>query len=84
MNWQIRPALDSEYLFETATGLANAGKTGANGTPNLLQSALLMNRYAREFRLVKPPYPVQRVLFGVLAPLGRLLGMRGWYREYVD
>jgi len=84
VNWKVRPALDSEYLFETATGLANAGKTSAGGTPNILQSALLMNRFAREFRLAKPPYPVQRVLFGLLAPLGRLLGMRGWYGEFVD
>lgn len=84
VNWKVRPALDSEYLFETATGLANAGKTSAKGVPNILQSALLMNRFAREFRLVKPPYAVQRLLFGLLAPLGRLLGMKGCYREYVD
>ena len=84
LNWKVRPALDSEYLFETATGLANAGKTNPNGTPNILQSALLMNRFSQVYRLVKPSYPVQRVVFGVLAPLGRLLGMKGWYEEFVD
>jgi hypothetical protein len=84
LNWQVRPALDSEYLFEIATGLANAGKTSAGGVPNILQSALLMNRFAQVYRLVKPPYGVQRVLFGVLALVGRLFGLKGWYGKYVD
>ena len=84
VNWKVRPALDSEYLFETATGLANAGKTNAQGTPDILQSALLMNRFSQVFRLAKPPYPVQRFVFGLLALPGRLFGKSGWYAAYVD
>lgn len=84
VNWQVRPALDSEYLFETAAGLANDGKTSAAGAPNLLQAALLMNRFSAVFRLVKPPYWVQRVVFGILAPVGWLLGYRGIYEKYID
>ncbi len=84
INWKVRPALDSEYLFETATGLANAGKTNAAGMPNLLQTALLMKHFGDVFRLVKPPSAVQYIVFGILAPLGRLLGYRAVYEEYVD
>lgn len=84
VNWKVQPALDSEYFFEIATGLANDGKMSTKGRPNLLQSALLLNRFSRVFRLVKPPYWVQRVMFGVLALVGWVLGYRGWYGKYVD
>lgn len=33
-----------------------------------------MQEYSEEFRLGKPPAGVQRVVFGLLAPIGRLLG----------
>jgi hypothetical protein len=84
VNWQVWPALDSEYFFEIATGLANDGKLSTKGKPNLLQSALLMNRFSKVFRLAKPPYWVQRVMFGILALVGQVLGYRGWYEKYVD
>lgn len=84
VNWQVRPALDSEYFFETTTGLANDDKTSAGGRPNVLQTAMLMKRFSKEFLLVKPPLWVQRVVFGMLAPLGWLLGNRGVYEKYLD
>lgn len=36
--------------------------------------AVVAREYADEFRLASPPWPVQRALFAVLAPLGRLAG----------
>jgi mannose-6-phosphate isomerase-like protein (cupin superfamily) len=36
VNWKIEPALNTEYFFETATGLANDKKTNKSGMPNLL------------------------------------------------
>jgi hypothetical protein len=74
VNWQTRPALRTEAFFETVFGFARDGKTNETGIPNLLQAAVIVRSYADEFRLARPPWPVQRLLFTVLAPLGRLLG----------
>lgn len=81
VNWQTRPALKTEAFFETISGISRDAKTGAKGAPNLLQAAVIAQAYADEFRLARPPWPVQRVLFAVLAPLGRLLGYRAGYPE---
>jgi len=82
--WQVRPAMKTETLFETLWGLAIDGKTNNNGVPNLLQIAVLFREYDREFRLSKPPYPFQKILFSILAPLGRLSGYRAKYEEYSE
>ena len=74
VNWQTRPALRTEAFFETIFGLASEGKTNEKGVPNPLQAALIARKYADVFRLASPPWPVQRVLFAILAPVGRLLG----------
>jgi quercetin dioxygenase-like cupin family protein len=79
MRWQIRPAMKTQQLFETIWSLSEDGKLGANDTPNLLQAAVLMQAYADEFRLASPPRFVQVPLFGVLGPIGRLLGYRAHY-----
>ena len=55
------------------------GRVNDRGMPGLLQVAVLMNEYADEFRLAKPPWPVQRGLFGLLAPIGRALGRPARY-----
>ena len=81
---EIRPGERFEEMVSNLFGLAQDGKTDAKGMPNILQVAL----FAREFRDVlyftKPPRPVQKVLFGLLAPLARLAGYRGSYPEYLD
>ncbi len=77
--WQVRPALDTESLFETLWSLTSNGKTGSDGVPNLLQIAVLFQAHNREIRLVTPPYPIQRLLFGILAPIGRLAGYQSHY-----
>lgn len=74
VNWQTRPALKTEAFFETISGISREAKTGGKGSPNLLQAAVIAQAYADEFRLARPPWAVQRVLFAVLAPLGRLFG----------
>ena len=79
VNWQTRPALRTEVFFEALYGLAREGKTDERGTPNLLQAAVIAHAYSDEFRLARPPWPVQRILFALLAPLGRLLGYRASY-----
>jgi quercetin dioxygenase-like cupin family protein len=64
--WETRPALKTGELFERMWSL--------RGKPGPLELAVAARAYDEEFRLAKPPRPVQRALFGALAPLGRLRG----------
>jgi mannose-6-phosphate isomerase-like protein (cupin superfamily) len=82
--WQVRPALQTEYLLETAAGLASSGKTDRTGAPTLLQGVLLANRFTAVFRLASPSYLLQRVLFMLLTPVSYLAGYRPVYGEYLD
>jgi quercetin dioxygenase-like cupin family protein len=81
---EIKPGRRFELMIANAFGLANAGKTNSKGMPNPLQLAV----FGREFRdvveFVKPPRAIQRVLFGVLAPIGRVFGYRAMYDEYMQ
>lgn len=66
-----------EDFIDTLYALAREGKTDDNGAPtNILRTAVVARRHLDEFALAKPPYPVQKILFAVLAPLGRLFGFR--------
>jgi mannose-6-phosphate isomerase-like protein (cupin superfamily) len=73
---EVVPALRFEPLFETAYGVERDGRMG------LLQLAVLMREFGSETRPASPPYWVQRVLFGALAPIGRALGRRPVYEAY--
>jgi quercetin dioxygenase-like cupin family protein len=77
---EVRPALRIESWFETFFGLAQDGKVNSKtGLPNLFQSALMMRAYRDVLVLARPPRLVQTLLFGLLAPIGRLLGYKGEY-----
>ncbi|HEY0041325.1 MAG TPA: cupin domain-containing protein [Flavisolibacter sp.] len=84
VNWKVSPAYDTEYLLETGVGLAADGKTGKNGLPGILQVALLAKKFRKEFRLHKPSYILQKIVFGMLAPLALLSGKKAVYPEYID
>lgn len=76
----FRPALRTEIAFETLAGLARDGKTNKAGAPrNPLRLALIAHEYEEEIYFVRPPLYVQRVVFGVLAKVARLLGYRAEY-----
>ncbi len=81
--FEISPGARFEAMILNAFGLARDGKTDAKGQPRLLQAA----HFAREFddviRFTKPPRPIQRLLFGTLAPIARLLGYKGSYPQYL-
>ena len=80
---EFRPALDTETFFETFFGLGRDGKTNAKGIPGLLQIAVAFRDLGDSCpQLVKPPPGVQRGVFTVLAPIGRLLGRRAVYPQY--
>jgi hypothetical protein len=84
VNWKTIPALETEYFFETITGLVNDGKTDQKGKPHLLQTAMTINHFSGMFRLVKPPYLIQKILFYALTPLAWVLGFRAMYKKYLD
>lgn len=62
--------------------LARDGKTDAKGRPRLLQAALFAREFDDVIRFAEPPRVVQRLLFGILAPVARLLGYRAVYPHY--
>lgn len=84
VSWQVQPAMNTELLLETLFGLAANGKVNAKGMPPLPQLALIATHYIDVLRLAKPPLPVQKVLFGILGGVGRLLGYKAVYKEYLD
>ena len=63
-------------------GLAQDGKTNSKGMPHLLQGALFAREFSDVIIFTKPPLGVQRLLFGVLAFIGRALGYKGSYPKY--
>jgi quercetin dioxygenase-like cupin family protein len=76
----FRPALRTEIAFETLAGLARDGKTNRAGAPrNPLLLALVLREFEDEIYFVRPPLAIQRVIFGVLAKVGWLLGYRAEY-----
>jgi len=77
---QVRPALRTEVAIETLFGLARDGKTARDGSPRLLQAALLAREY--DTFLGKPAVPIQRIVLAALAPVARLLGYRARYERY--
>ena len=83
IQWKVYPAMQTEYLLETMFGLAGDNKTNEKGMPPFLQTILIAKQFSDVMRLSKPPYAVQKVLFGVLAPVAVLFGFKPLYRKYL-
>ena len=84
INWRVSPALETEYFFENTFGLAANGKSNEKGMPGILQIALLANKYDKIFRLSKPPFVLQKILFSILTPVAYLTRYRSSYDRYLD
>ncbi len=80
---EVAPGERFTRLVATMFGLARDGRVDARGLPHLLQAAVSLDAYRDTLVLGSPPPAVQRVLFGALAPLGRLLGRRPDYPQYL-
>jgi quercetin dioxygenase-like cupin family protein len=81
--FELRPALNTEILFETLYGLATDGNTDRNGLPKPLQMAVILNGLHKgEIYLASPPIAVQKALFALLALVGKLVGYRDHYPKY--
>lgn len=76
----VRPPGQLQTYWETVFGLAEDGKVGENGLPNLFQLAViapLADSYAPNV-----PIPITRLLIRVLGGIGRLLGYKESYPQY--
>lgn len=76
---EFRPALDTQAFFETFFALARDDKLDDRGVPGLLQLAVSVPEFGDEIRLTRPPWALQRVLFGLLRPLALVCGRRARY-----
>jgi len=71
---EFRPALRTAEFFQALFDLAARGELDDRGMPSLLRLAILAPEFADEIRVVKPPWPVQRAAFALLAPIARMRG----------
>lgn len=84
VNWKVQPAMYTENLLETGTGLAVDGRTNNNGIPNMLQVALMANKYSDVYRLANPPFWIQKIVFLFLTPFAYMFGYKSTYKKYFD
>lgn len=85
IRYEARPACQMDKGLESVFVLAQAGRTNEQGLPNLLQFAVIQDAYPGVFYSTDLPISVQKALFKVLAPIGRLAGYEATYsREDVD
>jgi quercetin dioxygenase-like cupin family protein len=82
MRIEVRPARRFEEVLEVFYGLARDGKTDDQGVPNPLQLAVIGREYWEDNHVTSPPPVLQKLLFAVLAPVGRALGYRPHYPAY--
>ena len=73
MTVAFEPALTTERFFEEFFALANAGKTKPNGMMRVLDAARVLDGNRDFLYLPKPPIRLQKALFRLLAPIGRLV-----------
>ncbi len=81
---EVRPGERFEEMALNLVGLAQDGRTDAKGMPSLLQAAIFAREFADVLYFTRPPLAVQRLLFGALAAVARILGYRGSYPKYTD
>jgi quercetin dioxygenase-like cupin family protein len=73
-----------QLILRQLFGLAQDGKTDAEGRPNLLQHAVTMREFSDVLRFTDRPWPVQRLVNGALAPLARMLGYQACNPDYMN
>jgi quercetin dioxygenase-like cupin family protein len=84
VNWQVSPALNTENFLEILMGLAAEGRTNERGMPGLLEIALIAHKFDNIFRLARPSFLVQKMVFFTLIPIAFVLGYKSFYHKYVD
>jgi mannose-6-phosphate isomerase-like protein (cupin superfamily) len=72
-----------EMMIGMLFGLANDGKVDKKGRPTPLQASLILREFADIVVFTSPPPAVQRMLFGVLAPIATALGYKALEPRYL-
>jgi uncharacterized cupin superfamily protein len=80
---EIRPGARFEQMTITLFGLAAEGKTDKKGMANPLQMAVIAQEFSDVVVFMNPPPSVQRFLFAIMAPLGRLAGFKAMYPHHL-
>lgn len=75
----FRPGDQFADFLRSLFGLAKDGKTDERGMPNILQLAVMMSEFDGVIYPSSPPRIVQKIVFGILAPIGRLWGYKARY-----
>ena len=81
---EVDPGIRFVQLVGTLFGLARDGKSTKAGLPKPLQLAVTVSEFRDTIQIASPPPWVQRIAFGVLAPIGRARGLQPYYQRYVD
>ena len=68
VNWKVQPALNTEYMFESACNIAIESIHSKRKT-TIIQKLILAREYKNMFRLAKPSYPLQQIMFLLITPL---------------
>ncbi len=81
---RVRVSDGARFLqaIETLFGLARDGHTNERGMPDPLQLAMFATEFRDVLVLRRPPAMVQKLVFGLLAPIARRRGYRGTYPQY--
>lgn len=78
---EVTPGERFGHMLETLFGLARLGHTNAKGMPDLLQLVVFAREFSDVIEFRRPPPPVQRAVFGALAPIAHRRGYRGTYPQ---
>jgi hypothetical protein len=73
---EFQPADRFDSFLTSLFALAQDNKTNEKGMPNLFQLAVMDEKYGDVIYASNPPRPVQKILFAILAPVGRLLNFQ--------
>lgn len=81
---EVDPGIRFVQLVGTLFGLARDGRSTKQGLPKPLQLAVTVSEFSDTIVITSPPPWVQRIAFGLLAPIGRARGLEPYYERYLD
>jgi quercetin dioxygenase-like cupin family protein len=76
---EFEPASNMEYLFESLCGLSQQGLVNKNGQISPLVMAVGLNQFPDAMYIAGPPVWLQKMMFKVLAFVGRMVGYKTFY-----
>lgn len=76
---EFRPGDQFADFLRSLFGLAKDSKVDDKGMPNILRLAVMMEEFNDVIYPSRPPRAVQKIVFGILGPIGRMLGYKPRY-----